>query len=279
MNYYLGILYEEYEVGFMHDYFSPILKAFRDHAEREGFGVCFLSRVSRGEKCSYIDYCREHDVDGVIVVSCDFFTDDVQELMRSDIPCVTIDHVYHGHTCVMSGNRQAIAQIMRRVLAMGHRRIAYITGTNDDVTRIRQAGVLRAIEDAGLSIGDEYLLHSAYHDPDGGYRTVKQLLSLSVPPTCILMPDDISAFGAFRAIDEMGLRVGEDISVIGFDGAKIASVIRPLLTTVKQDTHAMGAIAAEQLIKRLRKPRLFEPDIIAVPCEIIEGETLLPVKG
>lgn len=279
MNYRLGVLYEEYEVGFLHDYFSPILTAFRDIAESEGFGVCFLARTIGDRKCSYMEYCRELGIDGVVIISCDFFAEDVMELLKSDIPCVTIDHVFHGHTCVTSGNRQAISQLMQRVFEMGHKRIAYVTGTNDDVTRIRQAGMLRALEDAQLSVGDEYMLHGAYHDPESGYNAVKQLLQLPEPPTCILMPDDISAIGAFDAIGEAGLQIGTDVSVVGFDGVKLLQMVKPKLTTARQDTRTMGVSAAQHLLDRIRRPLYFEPQIISVPCEILEGETLLPVKG
>lgn len=279
MDHCLGVLYEEYEVGLMHHYFSPILKSFRDTAEQSGYAVCFLSRKFGNEQLNYTGFCGRFGISGVAVISGDFFAPDTEELLRSDIPCVTIDHVYHGHTCVISGNRRGISQLMNLVLDMGHKNIAYVTGTNDDVTRVRQAGVLRAVSDAGLTISDEYLIHAAYHDPDVSYAAVRRLLALPVPPTCILMPDDISALGGIRAIKEAGLCPGKDVSIVGFDGAPLVQLLSPRITTVRQDTEAMGRYAAEKLIERIEKPEYFQPEIISVPCSIVEGETLYYPKG
>ena len=88
------------------------------------------------------------------------------------------------------------------------------------------------------------------------------------------MSDDYAALGGLETIRSMGLRVPEDISVVGFDGVNWIQRMRPRLATVKQDTERIGSEAAKQLINSIENPRTAYPQIVTVPCELIEGETI-----
>ena len=101
-----------------------------------------------------------------------------------------------------------------------------------------------------------------------------QLLDLPDPPTCILYPDDYSAFGGIKAIRRRGLRIPEDISIAGFDGTPIAEQIDPRLTTVAQNTEEMGRLAAMHLIEEIRHPKTSLVEVITVGTEVSPGESV-----
>ena len=105
-------------------------------------------------------------------------------------------------------------------------------------------------------------------------RRQKKLLALPTPPTCILFSDDYSYIGGINAIAEAGLRVPEDISVVGYDGIHLAKVISPRLTTWEQNTAELGRIAADKLIERIEHPRTALAEHIVVQGRLLEGETV-----
>jgi len=107
---------------------------------------------------------------------------------------------------------------------------------------------------------------------------VKRLMALSVPPTCILLPDDHAALGALDAAKEMGLRVPEDVSIAGYDESRIAALTRPRLTTVAQDAARMGKQAALYLIDRIENPRTAGSETAMVPTRLVQGESVGKVK-
>lgn len=108
---------------------------------------------------------------------------------------MTIDHVFHDHTCVQSQNRQGMEELTRYVIARGHRRIAYVTGEESSVTDVRTVSFLRAMNEAGLDVPPGYLVPAAYHNPAVTREATLRLLKQGPRPTCILMPDDYAALG------------------------------------------------------------------------------------
>jgi LacI family transcriptional regulator len=100
------------------------------------------------------------------------------------------------------------------------------------------------------------------------------LLELDSPPTCILYPDDFSFIGGMNEIERKGLVIPDDISVAGFDGIYLSRVLRPKLTTLKQDSKKIGEQAAKLLVNAIKSPRTYIPSRIVVPGVIWEGETV-----
>ena len=108
----------------------------------------------------------------------------------------------------------------------------------------------------------------AYHDAEGCAAITKELLAMQEKPTCILFPDDYSYIGGMNVIREAGLRIPEDISVIGYDGIPLADIISPRLTTYHQDTKALGTAAAKGLIDLIERPRTTLLDRIVIPGDL-----------
>lgn len=270
----LGVLFDNSDGGLTHNYFSPVLEAFKSEAERRGYDIAFITHHMGSSLMTYLEHCLYRNVDGVCIVSSDFSDPEVVELVSGSLPVVTIDHVFHGHSCVESENRQGMIELTRYILSMGHRRVAYIQGNSASVTTERLTSFLCTMHEAGVEVPEEYLVHSVYHNPAAARAATEQLLALPERPTCIVMPDDYAALGGMEAIRAHGLRIPQDVSVAGFDGVPLLQMCQPRLTTVAQDTAAIGAAAARKLVHLIEQPRTTFQETISIPCRLIEGETV-----
>ena len=119
---------------------------------------------------------------------------------------------------------------------------------------------------------DEYIIECVYHDPDRCAEATRRLLELPDRPTCILFPDDFSYIGGLNVLLEAGLRVPDDISVVGYDGIHLAKVMR--LTTYSQNTAALGKTAAERLISLIEHPKTTVLDRVLIEGGLLEGTSV-----
>lgn len=272
----IGVLFsDEAQSGLTHDFFSNVLDSFKRTVEERGYDITFINTGSRGRgRMSYLEHCRSRGFDGVVIACVNFLDDEVEELVHSDIPLITIDHLFHNRSAVISDNVKGMKQLLTYVYEQGHRRIAYIHGADSSVTQSRLSSFYRTAEELGLVIPDTYILESAYRDTKGAGECTKELLALEEPPTCILYPDDFSCFGGINVIRERGLRIPQDISVAGYDGIRVGCHIEPRLTTLHQDTDKIGEMAGIKLISLIEKPKTTLTEQILVGGEVYEGRTV-----
>lgn len=274
--YNLGVLYSDdlEGSGFMHSYFAPVLESFKNEAEQRGYDITFITHHSGRNKMTYLEHCLYRNVDGVCIVCSHYDDPEVLQLVGGPLPLVTIDHLFHNHTCIQSENSQGMTDLTRHVLAAGHRRIAFLHGPAGSVTSIRLTSFLRTMKEAGVAVPENFLIECPYHDPTAAYVAVERLLAAPLRPTCIMMPDDYASLGGMQAIQAAGLSIPDDISIVGFDGVRLLQMCRPKLTTVAQNTSRIGQEAARQLVHLIEAPRTTLPQIITIPCELIPGETV-----
>lgn len=276
--YNLGILFvDDARSGLTHDYFSSIIESFKVTAEAKGYDITFVNCNMPNREQSYYEHCRYRGLEGIVIACIDFYAPEAQELMRSDLPVVTIDYIFDGRISVVSDNVQGMRELMEYVCDQGHSRIAYIHGLDSSTTRGRLGSFYKVLSERGLEIPDEYVREAAYRDTDAAGRITKELLDLPVPPTCILCPDDFSALGCISAIQERGLKIPDDISVAGYDGITISQVLQPKLTTLRQDTLEIGKRAAEELISLIESPKTTLAEKISVKGELIQGKSVKQV--
>ena len=272
--YNIGVLFvDEAQSGLTHDYFSLVLDSFKRTVEEKGYDITFINNKGRSH-VSYLEHCRYRGFDGVMIACVDFYDPQVMELVRSNLPLVTIDHVFNNRISVMSDNVGGMQQLLEYVYSQGHRRIAYIHGADSAVTRERLASFYHTAEKLGLEVPDEYIKEAPYRDSWGTGERTKELLRLKTPPTCILYPDDFASLGGLNAIAELGLRVPEDISVAGYDGIRISRHLSPKLTTLKQDTKSIGSKAGEKLISLIEHPKSTIIEQIVIKGGVYEGGTV-----
>ncbi len=279
--YSIGVLFvDESTSGLTHDYYAAVFDGFKKTVEDRGYDITFISNSKKQPFCStYLEHCRQHGFDGVMLASIDFESKEVLELVSSDIPLVTIDYIYNNRVSIMSDNVGGMSELMEYIISKGHRKIAYLHGTPSAVTSGRIAGFFRAAERHGIEIPEEYVMEVPYRDVDATYMATESLLGLRNPPTCILFSDDFGGMGGLNAIRARGLSIPEDISVAGFDGTKALQYLNPRLTTIIQDSETIGKVAGEKLIGLIESPRTTVVEQVVVPGKLAEGHTVLDITS
>ena len=272
----IGVLFmDDANSGLTHDFFASVLEGFKRGVEKEGYDITFISNDrARPGRSTYLNHARYRRFDGVIIANVHFDDPEVVELVKSDIPVVTIDHIYNDTTTILSDNVDGMKNLVDFVVANGHKDIAYIHGADSSVTRTRLVTFNKQLEEHGITVPDEYIQESPYRDTHGAYEKTLELLDLPNRPTCIFYPDDYAAYGGMRAVMEKGLKVPDDVSVVGFDGIKVARHIRPRLTTYRQDADGLGTQAAKNLIDLIERPKTTLIKQIVVEGKLLEGDTL-----
>ncbi|MFA9378059.1 MAG: LacI family DNA-binding transcriptional regulator [Lachnotalea sp.] len=270
--YNIGVLFvDEAQSGLTHAYFSHVLDSFKVTAEKKGYDITFISRNNVHKSMSYLEHSKYRGVDGVVIACVDFHDPEVLELVRSDLPVVTIDYTFNNRIAIVSDNIKGMNDLISFIYEMGHRRIAYIHGADSSVTQNRVGSFYKTLDSLGITVPDEYVKEGIYIDTESSAYLTKELLDLKESPTCIIYPDDFSSIGGINVIKESGLRIPEDISVAGYDGTELSQVLDPKLTTLKQDTKSIGKFAAEKLINLIEKPKIAILERVVVEGEVLRG--------
>ena len=199
----------------------------------------------------------EKSVDAPIVVACEY-------LPNVDLPTVQIDNI------------AAAKQAAEHLLRLGHRRIGFVTGPVWNVlSRDRLYGYRDAVLERGLAFDLALVVNGDFSIQSGIVATVS-LLNLPSPPTAIFASNDEMAFGAIRAARDAGLRVPEDISVVGFDDIRFAAFVDPPLTTIRQPGQEIGRRAMGHLVKILGGERITDRRMLLPTELIVRGSTAAP---
>ena len=272
----IGVLFvEEAHSGLTHNYFSHLLDSFKVTAEAQGYDITFLNcNKQRKDRMSYLEHSIYRGMDGVMIAIVDYKNPEVIELLQSELPVVTIDYVYNGRISIMSDNVEGIQALLQYAYDRGHRKIAYIHGQESTVTANRISTFYRFMEEKGIEVPEEYVREAKYRDSYTAGIITNHLLDLPDPPTCILYPDDFSTIGGMNVVKNRGLKIPQDISLIGYDGIQIASQIDPPLTTYRQNTVDIGKLAAEKLISLIEKPKSTIIGQYTVNGWLVEGNTV-----
>lgn len=272
----IGVLFvDEAQSGLTHDYFAEVLDHFKRTVEENGYDITFINADKKGRNYhTILEHCKYRGFDGVVIACVNFDAPQVMELVNSDIPVVTIDHLFHNHITIVSDNIQGMKDLFTFVYQQGHRKVAYIHGADSSVTQSRISSFYRTAEELGVEVPDEYMKEAAYRSTTAAKRATKELLALPEPPTCIFYPDDFACFGGMSAIQELGLRIPEDISIVGYDGIRVARHMEPQLTTLRQNTEAIGCRAATELISLIEKPKTTLIGQIVIEGTVFPGKTV-----
>ena len=170
--------------------------------------------------------------------------------VAAGVPVVAVDpHAGPGGLpTVDSDNQHGALLATRHLLGLGHRRIGFLGGRADlESSRLREAGYRQALAEAGLAV-DPCLLHVAEYRRDAAAAPTATMLGLDDPPTAVFAANDLSAMGILDAAQRLGLRVPDDLSVVGFDDIPESASTTPGLTTVRQEIQQMGAAAVDLLV-------------------------------
>jgi LacI family transcriptional regulator len=202
--------------------------------------------------------------DGIIVVAPDAAE------FRTEYPVVAVDPYWHttAYPAVIGANHAGTLEAMRYLLGLGHRRIGFVGGLpfRQSAER-RQEGYEDALRAAGIPLDPELVTEGGFLRT-GGHAAALCLLRLAEPPTAIFAANDDSAFGVIDAAHQLGVRVPEDLSVVGFDNVPDAAICRPPLTTVDQELAHMGQVAVRMVID-LIEGRPLAASLERVPTRLV----------
>ena len=256
-----------------HPFFQEVLVGLKRRFGAGGYDLLLLATEEPGNGFgahSYLQRCRHHRVDGVVLMGIERRDPDVQKLARSSIPCVAVDLDLIGHRTgyVMSDNDAGAGLAVQHLHELGHERIATITGALD--TRVgmdRLVGYREALERLQLPYREEYVREGDFYF-DSGSAAMQELLALEEPPTAVFAASDLMAAGAIRAVEQAGLSVPGDIAVVGFDDIQLAAMTQPSLTTIRQDKIGLGTAAADGLLRMIELDGT-PPPAITLPIELV----------
>ena len=278
-SYNLGILFvDERRSGLGHEYFSTILEGFKAEAESHGYDITFINSHVGDQPTSYLKHCRYRGLDGIVVACVNFGDPRIRELAASNIPMVTIDHIFEEHTAILSDNVRGVESLVHYAYQKGHRKIAFLHGEDSAVTRGRLTGFHQACRELGLQIPEEYIIPCVYHDPDLCEQQTRKLMQQEDLPTCILFPDDYSFVGGHNAMLEAGFSIprltdsANVISAMGYDGINLARMMH--LTTYTQNAYRIGKTAADRLIQLVEHPEDTKAEQITIAGELLEGTSV-----
>lgn len=201
---------------------------------------------------SYVALLNGGTADGVIVVT------PTATNFSSHAPVVLLDpnNENPDFPAVISTNREGALSVINYLVGLGHRRIGHISGRMELVSsNQRLQGYKDGLIAAGIQIDDELIITGDYRR-NSGYCATQKLLSLPDRPTAIFAANDDSAFGVYQAAEEAGLKIPEDLSVVGFDNIRESAFTKPALTTVDQFLEEMGAAATEMIFRLLNDEKL-----------------------
>ena len=237
-------------------YFYSIRRGIETRCEELGISII---KVLRGNSRSEMQ--PVHELDGVIVVGS-IDDNDVRQLYGNGNRLVFVNHSYelNEYDTVKMHFEQATRAVISHLIKLGHEKIGYIGG-NDNVHRLnrqfdytendepRRVFFEKALRELGLY--DESYVVKAYWSSNSGYESMNQLLQQGSRPTACFIGSDPMAVGALRALHEHGLKVPEDMAIVGFDDIEISEYLNPPLTTVRAHTEQMGRAAVQLLLERI----------------------------
>jgi LacI family transcriptional regulator len=232
--------------------------------------ILYTTHRTASKESNYVANLATGMVDGLLLVLPRSPADFIGNLTQRKFPFVLIDHQGTGGDCAAVGatNWQGGYNATEYLVGLGHKRIGFITGSMDLGCSVeRLAGYRSALRTNHVNEAPELVYEGNFIQSDG-YAGASALLDLAQPPTAIFASNDVMAMGVLDAVRNHGLRIPDDVSVVGFDDIPQSALVRPALTTVNQPLEKMGRVATQMLLDKLKNPEK-EADRIELPTQLI----------
>nr|WP_263324763.1 LacI family DNA-binding transcriptional regulator [Neobacillus sp. Marseille-Q6967] len=247
----IGLIYAgKINVDMTHPFFNEVISSFKKNIGRLGYDILMFSNENfLQDNGSYLARCRHFNVDGVLIVAGVDVEEAVYEVAEQGIPCIGIDIELQGPKAsfVTTNNLALSHKVVEHYYLHSVKEIGFIGGRpNSRIANIRAQGFFEAMDQFGLEIKDEWLEYGDFHE-ESGYQAMKRLLERKPLPKGIFAASDMMALGALKAIKEAGLKVPDDIEIIGCDDIAACRYSEPQLSTVKQNKVKLGQLSAYML--------------------------------
>lgn len=261
-------------------YFPQLLQGLEDIIFDSEYNLTFSTSNNEIEREQYyIELMENRWVDGIILDSIANSTDHKKYIeylneelsIKKGIPIVSLSEdiiMQSNISAVIVDNREGAIIAINHLLSFGHKKIAHIQGLpKNKASDFRLEGYKTALMDKGININPK-LIKIGDFSPSSGYTVMKELLQEGEEFTAVFSCNDQMAIGAIKAIREAGLKVPEDIAIIGFDNIPMSTLINPALTTINVPKYRIGADAAKVLITKLSNPEN-ENKVEVLPANLI----------
>jgi LacI family transcriptional regulator len=259
-----------------YDFSDPTFAAILAAAEREArehdyFFLVASSEFNAMDEAEILRLFVSHQVAGVIVTSQGRETDaDIVSLLNKGMPVVDVSPFIRDNRIpgVTVNNLEGGYKAARHLLELGHSHIAMITGPMDNMSsRERMEGFCKALDESGKPLNPQLIAHGNWDYPSG-YLGLRELMTHEIRFTGLFVQNDCMAIAAMEALREVGYRIPEDVSVIGFDDTPEASFSHPPLTTIRQSPQEIGRTATRILIDLIEHPEAIH-DNITLPTDLV----------
>ncbi len=257
-------------------FYPELVRGIEDVAQLNGYSLFLCNSDEDAEKeIKYIHLLRRHRIAGLIAVTMrehPAWTEALGNLAAEGVPVVVFGLQRPSEQIVRIGidDEEGFFKGTSHLFELGHKRIGMILPPADlSGVSPRLSGFLKAHAERGQTAPPELLVPGGWHVQDGR-DGAGRLMSLKVPPTAIVAPNDMAAVGAITRIKELGFRVPEDVAVVGYDNIRIAEWYDPAITTVEQPHYEMGRESMSAILRRIAQP--------GGPGEVVEFETTLILR-
>jgi len=273
-------------------YSAELARAARQAATAGNYNlfIC-ISEHSAEEDIAAFESLTSHSVDGIIVATRanDAGDEYLRSIVENNVPVVVIGRDFHHEKIdyIAADNFHGGFEATQHLIDLGHRRIGFIGATLESGAKLKRLqGYLNALEKHDIEV-DERLVTGrkeartgvpGYSTEEIGYEGMKRLLSLPNRPTAVFARNDFTAIGAMTAVKEAGLRIPQDVAIIGFDDIPLAVHMSPSLSTVRQPMRLQGQLAAELLLRRIESDQNSLREEKILNCELIIRQSTVSLK-
>ena len=276
----IGVVIPELSNAFI----TSIISSMEDILRKQDYAVivCDCRSDARREK-EAVEFLLHRRVDGLINMATDMSGAHLKAALNAGIPVLLVDRLIDSLrgkvSAVVIDNIHAASQAVRKLTDLGHRQIGLVLGSrNLYTTDLRLTGYLNALREAGIEPEDDYIRYGDY-TMDGGYQAVQDLMKLENRPTALFVTNFEMTLGAMLALQHRGIRVPEDLSVIGFDKLEMFGEIFPDLTLIRQPQLSIGREAANLMLDLLLSGRDSPSHrIVTLSTELTEGSSVRSLK-
>lgn len=270
-SYVIGVFFSSISEGTSDTFFHEIVKGISKVIDKE------YNLVIRGID----DYKNSHPIDkrnfdGIIVVSQSKNDDKfIQTVIEKNIPTVVINRYIEneGLVNIVPNDTKGSYDAVTHFIKNNHKKIAMIEGNKEFESNLyRKKGYLKALEDNNILINEEFIISGRYN-MQSGYESMKKLLELKDRPTAVFCANDDIGVGAMKAIFEKGLRVPDDISIIGFDDSNFCNYVTPQLTSVRKDSFTMSQYGGINLLNIIKNEDI-DKEKVYIESKLIVRESV-----
>jgi len=258
-------------------YFAEIVRSVEDRCFGAGYTLILCNTDDDPHRQgAYLQVLSEKRIDGMIIISTGADKDLLSFLQGLPIPTVLLDREIDEANCdlVETAHLQGGMMATDHLIGLGHRRIACLAGPADlNSSAQRIEGWRTALDRSGLSAESADLLWHSDFSSQGGFSTMQSILASPLAPTAVFVCNDLMSIGALSAAHEAGVRVPQDLSLIGFDDIELARFASPALTTIAQPKQRIGIVAVDMVLERIQGGRVKARQVILQPQLVVRNST------